>query len=138
MEGQIRTTKDIREVSAAMEPEQVRHIKALLKEQRKSLLDSLESDLPAYLNYKFEVVATEKQLDQIRVALSEFGRSPIPESVFGPAMSDGLYGYNWFFKEVIELIRRILQPAQIEFGTGSGQTKDGIDTTDLNGLQDSM
>lgn len=128
--------KGTRDATSVTESEQIRHIKALLKEQRKSLLHSLESDLPAYLNYKFEVVATEKQLDQIRAALEAFGKSPIPESVFGSAMSDGLYGYNWFFKEVVQLIRRILHPAQVEYGTGSGHAKDGIDTTDLNALQE--
>ncbi len=116
--------------------EQIRHIKALLVEQRKSLLDSLKSDLPAYLNYKFEVVASEKQLDQIRALLTEFGESQIPESLLQPAMKDGLYGYNWFFAEVIQLIRHILRPAQAEHGVGRNGSKDGIDTTDLSLLEE--
>ncbi|MCD9015209.1 hypothetical protein [Parachryseolinea silvisoli] len=136
MGAQTRTITGTRYVPPDTESEEIRHIKSLLKEERKSFLDSLKSDLPSYLNYKFEVVATEKQLEQIRAALLEFGKAPIPERIFEPAMRDGHYGYNWFFNEVIELIRRILYPARVEHGTGSGQAKDGIDTTDLNALQD--
>jgi len=116
--------------------EEIRQINALLNEQRKSLLDSLKSDLPAYLTYKFEVVATEKQLDQIRVALLSLEKSPISESLFEPALKDGLYGYNWFFNEVIELIRCILHPAQVEYGVHSDQVKDGIDAIDLSALSE--
>jgi hypothetical protein len=136
MGAQTQRTKSTRDVPTETDSEEIRHIRALLKEQRKSFLDSLESDLPAYLNYKFEVVATEKQLKQIRVALLEFGKASIPERIFQPALRDGHYGYNWFFNEVIELIRRILYPAQVEHGTGSGRMKDGIDTTDLNSHHD--
>lgn len=123
------------DVRRGTESEDIRRIKATLLEERKSLVDSLKSDLPAYLNYKFEVVASETQLDQIRGALSNFEGSVIQESLYEPALKDGLFGYNWFFDQINQLIRQVLYPAHIEHGVNSGTTKDGIDTTDLTARQ---
>lgn len=111
---------------------EISQMEMLLVEQRKSLLDSLKGDLPTYLNYKFEAVATEIQLDQIRTALEEFADTPIPTDVIEAAVKDGHYGYNWFYKEIIERIRIILSGAQVGLGFNSRRDKDGIDVTDLN------
>lgn len=129
--GKATCTRDVPTGSGSTETTQV---KALLQEQRKSLLNSLKSDLPAYLNYKFTVVLTESQLDQIRAAFAEFEQSVISESLCRSVLKDGLLGYNSFYHEINLIISRILHPAHVELGINSGKGKDGVDVTDLGAL----
>jgi hypothetical protein len=129
MEGKKKITEDTRVVSPAKESPEMIQIKKVLQEQRKSFIDSLKSDLPAYLNYKFSVVATPSQLEQILKALAYFDQAAISESRCHATLQNGLHGYNVFYHDVNEIIGSILKPPVPSEGDRPGA---GTDTIDLS------
>jgi hypothetical protein len=105
--------------------EEMIHTTALLKEQRKIIIDNLLGDIGAYLQYRFSVTATRSTFEEIRKAIEAFGESPLSTDVCKAAVADVRRGLartakaNLFYREIDKLIGAILYPAQLELGIGS-------------------
>lgn len=105
--------------------EEMIHTTALLKEQRKIIIDNLLGDVAAYLQYRFSATATRPTLEQIRQAIEAFGESPLSTDVCKAAVADVRRGLartakaNLFYQEIDKLIGAILYPVQLELGIGS-------------------
>jgi hypothetical protein len=98
-----------REMQRGITSAEMGQIQKLLKEQRKSIIDSMKNNLPAYLNYKFSITASERQLNQIRLALIEFDQSPISESLCEATKRNPAHGFNVFYQEVNRIIGATLK-----------------------------
>jgi hypothetical protein len=109
MEGKTKIVGGSRDVQPGIASVERAQIATLLKEQRKSIIDSMKNNLPVYLNYKFSQVATDIQLNQIRAALIAFDQSPITDAICEATRLDPLYGFNSFYYEANRIIGAIIE-----------------------------
>jgi hypothetical protein len=137
METMVMIATVTRDVQLGTEIEEMIHIAARLKEQRKVIIDNLMSDIAAYLNYRFAVTATRTQLEKIKDAITTLNEAVIGTDVCKAAIAEGRRGIakpsrsGLFYAEIDKIIGTILYPSQLELGIAGGALKDGIDTTEL-------
>lgn len=105
------------------------HMTALLKEERRIVIDNLMTDIAAYLEYKFETKPTVTQQERIKRAIVAYSECPISNDTCKTAAASLRRGMtkasrsNLFYQEIDKIIRTTLRPAQLELGITVTQRK---------------
>lgn len=111
-----------RDVQRGPDLDEMIHMTALLKDERRIVIDNLMTDIPAYLEYKFEVKATATQQEKIKQAIVAYGEGAISNDTCKIAAASLRRGMtkasrsNLFYQEIDKIISAILRPAQLELG----------------------
>jgi hypothetical protein len=97
------------------------HLREVLTEYRKVLINRLILDLPTYLDYKFKKKPGKEKLDEIREKLYAIKNSSVDLTLYEPIVKEVLAQDNTFiktellYKEIDESIGEHLREGQIVF-----------------------
>jgi hypothetical protein len=115
----IRIASGIKKIELKDESFAMLQIREVLKEHRDALINSLISDLPTYINYKFNVPASKEQLEAIKSKLVSLKYSTISISKYSEVIGEVLARESTyvksepFYQEINETIEEELNPSQL-------------------------
>jgi hypothetical protein len=95
-------------------------LRDVLNEHRTLLINRLVSDLASYIDYKFRIKATAKQIDNVREALQTLKNSTFDLDKYGEIVDQFFnqdmthVGTELFFKEIDENIGSALNASQLK------------------------
>ena len=115
----IRIATGIKKIELANENMAMLQISDVLRQHREALINSLLSDLPTYIRYKFRTPPKKDQLLLIKNKLSDLKSSAISLARYSEVIGEVLANENTyvkselFYQEINEVIGEELNPSQL-------------------------
>ena len=115
----IKIATGIRKIELNNENLAMIQIGDVLKQHRDTLINSLLSDLPTYISYKFGKPASKEKLEQVKLKLTELKHSSINLTSYGDVIDEVLANESTyiksepFYKEINSVISEELNPTQL-------------------------
>jgi len=95
---QLKTAISSRKIEDSAHDVILFHLREVLTEYRKSLINRMILDLPTYLDYKFRVKPSRSKLEEIRERLYTIKNSAVDLTNYQPVVQEVLSQENTFIK----------------------------------------
>ena len=117
----IKTSTGVKRIEDQNQNAALLKLREILSEERKVLINRLESDLNAYVQYRFSKKANSNQLEKIRTKLNSLKTSNVDLDNYGVIVADFFRQENthisteFFYKDIDEYLADELRPIQLKF-----------------------
>lgn len=117
----IKTSTGVKRIEDQNQNAALLKLREILSEERKVLINRLESDLNAYVQYRFSKKANPNQLEKIRTKLNSLKTSNVDLDNYGVIVADFFRQENthisteFFYKDIDEYLADELRPIQLKF-----------------------